>query len=202
MNHPLRRPPRRRSFPTWPIAVAILALAAGCASGSRGAVRTNADVMREERTADKLYERGRAFAAVGDHTRAEQYLSMALDAGGDPAVIMPLLLRACIQGERYLVALEYARDDLRRNPDDTHLRFVVASLDIAVGDEKGAASELRAMLATDPDDAEAHYVLASLVRDARGDPDEANQHFREYLRLSPDGAHASAARASLVKEVP
>jgi tetratricopeptide (TPR) repeat protein len=173
----------------------------GCASGPRSNVRTNVEVMREERTADKLFERGRAFAAVGDHTRAEQYLSMALDAGGDRAEIMPLLLRACIQGERYLVALDYARDDLRRNPSDLRLRFVVASIEAAVGNERIALSEMRAVIETDPDDAEAHFALASLVRESRGDPDEANRHFRAYLRLSPEGAHASEARALLGKEV-
>jgi tetratricopeptide (TPR) repeat protein len=184
------------------LAFAVAGAMLGCASGPHSNVRSNVDVMQRERTADKLFERGRAFAAVGDHTRAEQYLSMALDAGGDDAQIMPLLLRACIDGERYLVALEYAEADLKRNPDDMHLRFVVASLEAAVGNEKKAATELRALIETAPEDAEAHFALASLVRETNGDPDEANQHFREYLRLSPDGAHAREARASLQKEVP
>jgi tetratricopeptide (TPR) repeat protein len=192
----------------WQALFLVLAVAAasstslGCASAPRSNVRSNIDVMQRERTADKLLERGRAFAAVGDHTRAEQYLSMALDAGGDDAQIVPLLLRACIDGERYLVALEYARASLQKNPDDMHLRFMVASLEAAVGNEKAAATEFRTLIETDPDDAEAHFALASLVHDSNGDPDEANQHFREYLRLSPDGAHAREARASMRKEVP
>lgn len=185
-----------------PILLAAAAALLGCASAPRSSVRSNVEVMREERTADKLFERGRAFAAVGDHTRAEQYLSMALDAGGDRAEIMPLLLRACIEGERYLVALDYARDDLRQNPSDLRLRFVVASLETAMGNPRSAVVDLRAVLDGDPDDAEAHFALASLVRESSGDPDEANLHFREYLRLSPGGAHATEARALLGKEVP
>lgn len=185
-----------------PVLLVAAAALGGCASSPRSNVRSNVEVMREERTADKLYERGRAFAAVGDHTRAEQYLSMALDAGGDRAAIMPLLLRACIQGERYLVALDYARDDLRRNPGDLRLRFVVASLETAVGDQRKAVVDLRAIVDGDPDDAEAHFALAALVHESSGDPDEASLHLREYLRLSPEGVHATEARALLGKEVP
>jgi tetratricopeptide (TPR) repeat protein len=174
----------------------------GCASAPHSNVRSNVEVMQKERTADKLLDRGRAFAAVGDHTRAEQYLSMALDAGGDPAQIVPLLLRACIDGERYLVALEYARNELRRTPDDAHVRYMVASLEMAVGDSKGALEDLRALTDADPDNADVHFALASLVHEKGGDPGEANQHFREYLRLSPAGAHAREAQASITKEVP
>jgi tetratricopeptide (TPR) repeat protein len=177
----------------------------GCGAAPRGGardVRANIEVMERERTADKLFERGRAFAAVGDHTRAEQYLSMALDAGADPAKVLPLLLRACVEGERYLVALQFARTELRRNPGDARLEFVVASLEAAVGDQKKALAELRALTAKDPDDAEAHFALAAIVRDGQGDPDEADLHFREYLRISPEGQHAGEARASLQKERP
>jgi len=186
----------------WLAFVALAAAVGGCGAAPHQNVRSNLEVMERERTEDKLFERGRAFAAVGDHTRAEQYLSMALDAGGDAEKILPLLLHACVEGERYLVALQYARTELRRNPDDARLQFVVASLEAAVGDQKKALAELRALTMREPDDAEAHFALAAIVRDGQGDPDEADLHFREYLRLSPAGHHAGEARASLLKGRP
>jgi tetratricopeptide (TPR) repeat protein len=182
--------------------VLAAAMPLGCGAARHSNVRSNLDAMEQERTSDKLVERGRAFAAVGDRTRAEQYLSMALDAGADPAQILPRLLRVCIEEDRYLVALEYAHAYLQKNPDDVHLRFVVASLEAAVGEEKKALSDLRTLTTVRPDQADAHFALASLVRETRGDPEEADRHFREYLRLSPGGQHASEARASLLQEVP
>ncbi|HMJ52548.1 MAG TPA: hypothetical protein VK540_10745 [Polyangiaceae bacterium] len=186
-----------------PLFVAILAVAGGgCAARPGQDVRANLGVMQRENAWEKLFERGRAFAAFGDHTRGQQYLSLALDAGGDPVLILPLLIRVCVEGERFLAALDYGRAYLKKNPDDARLRFVVASLEGAVGDAAAALAELRVVTEESPGDAEAHYALASLVRDHRGDPLEADRHFREYLRIAPVGAHAGEARAALLKAVP
>jgi len=174
----------------------------GCAARRGQDVRTNLGVMQRENSWEKLYERGRAFAALGDHTRGQQYLSLALEAGGDPALIAPLLIRVCIEGERFLAALDYGRAYLKNHPDDARLRFVVASLEGAVGDAAAALAELRVVTEESPEDAEAHYALASLVRDRHGDPYEADRHFREYLRILPGGPHASEVRAALLKAVP
>jgi len=175
---------------------------AGCAAHRGQDVRANLGVMQRENAWEKLFERGRAFAAFGDHTRGQQYLSLALDAGGDPAVILPLLIRVCVEGERFLAALDYGRAYLKQHPDDARLRFVVASLEAAVGDAAAALAELRVVTEETPQDAEAHYALASLVRERHGDPYEADRHFREYLRILPAGPHADEARGALLKAVP
>jgi Flp pilus assembly protein TadD len=175
---------------------------AGCAAQRSQDVRANLGVMQRENTWEKLLERGRAFAAFGDHTRGQQYLSLALDAGGDPNVILPVLIRVCVEGERFLAALDYGRAYLKKNPDDARLRFVVASLEGAVGDAAAALAELRLVTEERPEDAEAHFALAALVRDGHGDPYEADRHYREYLRISPLGPHAPEARAALLKAVP
>jgi Flp pilus assembly protein TadD len=182
--------------------IVMMAGISACAARQGQDVRANIDVMQRERTSDKLLERGRAFAAVGDHTRGQQYLSLALDAGGEPSVVLPLLIRVCVEGERFLAALDYARAYLKKNPDDARLRFVVASLEAAVGDAMVALAQLRLVTEASPEDAEAHFALASLLRDSRGDPYEADRHFRDYLRLLPAGAHAPEARAALLKAVP
>jgi tetratricopeptide (TPR) repeat protein len=176
--------------------------ASGCAARPRNDVRSNMDLMQKETASDKLLERGRAFAAIGDFTRAEQYLSLALEAGADPSAALPLLLRACVEGERYLAALEYGRYYAARKPDDSRLLFVVATLEAAIGDPKLAANELRAVLRARPDDPDVHYALACLLRDGNVGSDEAAAHFREYLRLSPEGPHAAEARASVSEATP
>jgi Tfp pilus assembly protein PilF len=143
-------------------------------------------------------ERGRAFAAVGDSTRAEQYLTAAMDAGADPRSVMPSLLHACVESHRYRVAAEYVGEYLRRNPDDASLRLLHGMLEAAVGDRAVARREFEAVLRVRPDDSDGQYALAVLLRDEMDDPAGADEHFRAYLRIAPNGLHAAEARASLI----
>jgi tetratricopeptide (TPR) repeat protein len=176
---------------------------AGCGPATP-AEKAQADMqtMRAEQTPDKLLDRGRGFAAVGDTTRAEEYLAAALDAGADPKAALPLLLEVCIQTGRYRAAIQHAENQLRRHPDDVRTRFVLGTLYAAVGDNKQAETTLEQVVEIRPNDSKAHYALAVMARDADNDPVKADKHFREYLRLEPNGDHAEEARASLLKKVP
>jgi len=158
--------------------------------------------MRAEHTTENLAERGRAFAAVGDLTRAEEYLAAALDQGANPKEILPLLLDVCVRGGRYRSAILHAEAHLRRNPTDQATRLVVGTLYAALGEDKEAHEALQQVVDARPDDAQAHYVLAVLARDNENDVVSADRHFREYLRIQPNGAHAEEARASLLKRMP
>jgi tetratricopeptide (TPR) repeat protein len=160
------------------------------------------EVMQRETYPEKLVERGKAFAAIGDLTRAEQYLSAALEQGGDAKEILPVLLRVCIEAERYRVAVVYARDYVTRWPDDVRLRFVLATLEAAIGEIDEALDDLHTVVEKNPDDADAQFTLAILLRDDLHDPVAADEHFRECLRLSPEGPHAGQVCASLLKVVP
>lgn len=184
--------------------VCACALLAGCASQTSNGAQVKEDLatMKAERSVDKLVARGRAFASVGDFTRAEQYLSAAIDAGGDAGTLLPELLRVCIASKRYRVAITYASPWLERHPDDTKLRFVVAALRASVGDADGADRDFAQLLRDDPNDATVHFAYAVLLRDQLGDLLRADQEFREYLRLDPHGAHVDEARASLLNSVP
>ena len=177
----------------------------GCASSATVSgehVQQDLATMRAERTPDKLAARGRAFASVGDYTRAEQYLSGAIDVGGDPGLLLPELLKVCVASKRYRVAIDYASPWLTRYPSDTKLRFLVAALRINIGDSAGAKTDLEQVIAGQPADPAAHFAYAVLLRDQLGQRADADREFREYLRLAPDGGHVKEARGALLKSVP
>ncbi|MBX3189254.1 MAG: tetratricopeptide repeat protein [Labilithrix sp.] len=158
--------------------------------------------FRRESTTDKLVERGRGFAAVGDTTRAEDYFAAALEQGADPNEVLPLLLAVCVQTQRYRSAIQHAENHLRRHPEDIRTRFVLGTLYAALGETKPAREQLEQVVGARPNDSKAHYALAVLARDNENDVVLADRHFREYLRIEPNGAHAEEARASLLKRMP
>jgi len=185
------------------VGVVVLAMMVGCGPATP-AEKAEADMATLNREASKsnLIERGRAFAAVGDHTRAEEYLAAALERGANPREVMPMLLQVCVQTGRYRSAIQHAENHLRRHPDDTITRFVVGTLYAAVGETKEAKAALNTVIEERPNEAKAHYALAVLARDTDNDAVSADLHFREYLRIEPNGSHAEEARASLLKRMP
>jgi tetratricopeptide (TPR) repeat protein len=185
------------------VSLLLLAALSASACAPAGAPHTveGARELRRGPSTEQLVDRGRAFAAVGDATRAEQYLSAALQTGADPRTVLPALLSACIQSRRYRVAAEYVAEYLRRDPDDVSLRLLHGLLEAAVGDRAVALREYESVLKVRPEDSESHYAMAVLLRDAMDDAAGADEHFRAYLRIAPDGAHAAEARASLIEHV-
>lgn len=182
--------------------LAVLASVAGCATTPAEKAQADIATMQRETAPDMLVERGKAFAAAGDSTRAEEYLSAALDHGADPHQVLPLLLDVCVQTGRYRSAALHAENQLRRHPDDVRTRFVLGTLYAALGDTKEAHGELARVVQAKPNEAKAHYALGVLARDNENDVVGADKEFREYLRLDPRGEHAEEARASLLKQVP
>ena len=160
--------------------------------------RTYAE-MRKEQTPEKLVEHGKAFAALGDTTRAEQYFSAALNAGGDEAVITPLAVAVCVRDGRYELAVEYARRYSQKHPNDIRMRYVLGTLYGAVGDAGHARGELEFVIATKPDMAEPHWALGKLLLDEGKEPALAEGQLKEYLRLAPTGSHAEEAHGLLDK---
>lgn len=179
----------------------VIAALSGCAS-SPSKIESQAEAVQGEQTPDKLLARGRAFARVGDLTRAEQYLSAALDAGADVGVALPMLLRVCIAEQRYRAAITYAEPYLNKRPDDFRLRFVVASLYATIGETVLAWDHLEQVAEAQPDNAEVQFAMGMLALEADGDMVTADGHFREYLRLDPDGSHAAEARSHLLRSMP
>lgn len=179
-----------------------LALAAGaCAPHAGDKLAAQVRAVETEETPRKLLARGRAFGSVGDNTRAEQYFAAALDHGAEPRVALPLLFRACAEERRFRAAIDYAEPQLKRHPGDYHLRFVVASFYVTIGETSAARVQLESVAKQSPDFAPVHFALGVLLRDEAGDVVSADAQFREYLRIEPLGAHAEEARGSLLKMV-
>ncbi|HEY5960354.1 MAG TPA: tetratricopeptide repeat protein, partial [Polyangiaceae bacterium] len=155
-----------------------------------------------ERAAAPLMEKAEEYAAVGDHMRAEQYFSAALSRGAGEQRVLPLLVRECIADERYRSATQYLEEYLRRHPTQHNARFLLASLHLSLGQAEVAKRELMIVLRALPQHADAHYALATLLRDHSANYAGADAHFREYLALRPDGSHAEEARGSLLVTVP
>ncbi len=187
-----------------PLAVVLaLALSAfACAKSPGDRVQENVRTFQSEQRPERLIASARAFARVGDLTRAEQYYAAAIETGGDEAKIIPELLKVCVQDGRYRVAITYAENYTRRHPNDVSARFVLGTLYAAVGEVPEARAELERVIVLRPSEPQVHFALAILMRDGQKDRVEAEKHFREYLRLAPQGAHAEEARASLLQTVP
>jgi tetratricopeptide (TPR) repeat protein len=184
------------------LAVASLPLV-GCAAPTRQQkVTQDVESVRREATPERLQSRGEASEAVGDLTRAEQYYVAALKGGGDERALTRRLLVVCAADGRYPAAANYGEDYLRRHPDDTEMRFAVATMQIALGDVDSARVGLERVVAERPDLTDAHYALATVLRDKGDAALQADAQLREYLRQSPRGQYAETARAALLKAVP
>lgn len=170
--------------------------------------------VRKESDAQTLVDRGKGFAALGDHTRAEEYLASGIEAGADPREVLPLLMDVCVKTGRYRSAIQHGENHLRKHPHDARTRLMVGTLYAAINESKQARAQLEQVVRSEADEqhegsarrpadlqAQAHYLLAVVARDADHDAVAADRHFREYLRIEPRGSHAEEARSSLLKRI-
>jgi tetratricopeptide (TPR) repeat protein len=153
-------------------------------------------VQRTE-TVNELLRRAEASAYAGDMTRAEQYFVAARELGADEKKVVQRLLVVSVADRRYPVALDYAEDYLRRHPSDMEVAFAAASIYAAVGEPAQARALLEKVVHAHPDWADAHYVLASVLRQTGEELALADRHDLLYLRLAPNGPLSEVARSRL-----
>lgn len=186
------------TFPSILMCVALAAGLGGCAA--HGAVARGAAGQPQLDTRQML-EIAAVLEQRGDSVRAEQYLQQALKQGASEAVVMPRLLRLYLADGQYRRALDQAENQLRKRPRDRGLRLLLGSLYMALGYETEAVAQYARVLSDQPNDAQAHYALASALHQSGRELDRADRHFRAYLALEPQGAHAEEARSLLLTEL-
>jgi len=147
--------------------------------------------------AEELFRQGIGMANGGDLTRAEQYIGAAMVRGYPKERALPALIRVCVAASRLRVAIGYAEPYLDEHPTDYSLRLVVASLYLGLDEPVKARRHLEQVLAHQPEESEAHYLMALLMRDEVGDPTAAERHFARYLEIDPEGAHHEEAAHAL-----
>lgn len=181
--------------------ISAVLLLAGCANGKEARYQHQAEVLRKEGGASELIGRGEAAVTLGDLTRAEQYFVAAMRSGGPERDLTQRLMVICTADQRYPAALDYAETYLARHPNDTEVRFASATIYAATGDVVHAEASFERVIAEKPDWPDAHYALATLLRERGTSLATADAQFREYIRLSPNGTYAEAARGYLMKSV-
>lgn len=182
------------------LGLCVLALGA-CATasvtnGGSGGKSAGGDPLAEI-SPEQLYAQGELLAHHGEALRAEEYLSAALQRGYPADKVLPLLLKVCLAASRLGAALNYAQPYLQLHPDDHHLRYLVAAIQFGQSRPDEAARELRRVLQQQPDFAQAHYLLAVILRDHSHDLAAATEHFRRHQQLDPRGLHGAEVAAWL-----
>lgn len=180
----------------------VASVSAACARTPGAEMERRVEIAERESEPARLLARARAFAQIGDYTRAEQYIDAARLSGANPDQVLPLLLEVCIRDKRYRSAVQHTQDYLRKRPAAYRVRFMLATLYVGLAEAGAARRELERVLREEPNHADAHYTLALVLRDDLGHLGEADRHFREYLRLDPRGAHAAEAQGALLQRLP
>ncbi|HEX4354310.1 MAG TPA: tetratricopeptide repeat protein [Polyangiales bacterium] len=182
------------------LALTLLAIATSACAGGNAQIadaKTARPDPLDRVDPSALFAQGERLAKQGDPIRAEQYLSAALDRGFPAARALPLLLRVCVASSRLGVALQYATPYLRLHPDDYHLRYLVAAVQLALGRPNEAARQLEMVLQDAPDYADAHYLLGVVLRDHLNDSARAAEEFALHQQYSPRGLHGAEVAAYL-----
>lgn len=176
--------------------LAVLALAFGCVPNRGAQMQDRVETSRRQSEPPLMAARAKAYADVGDYTRATQYLRAALAGGGSAEEILPLLVELEIKDQSYRAAAQHLEEHLRSHPKDVRGRFVLGTLFTALGRPLDAERELLYVLSASPNDAEATFALAVVYRDYIGNYARADEYFRRYLKLRPMGRHRDEAAAS------
>ncbi|RMD80163.1 MAG: tetratricopeptide repeat protein [Gammaproteobacteria bacterium] len=168
----------------------------------RGRIATLEERVRAApRDADAWAELARLLADQGELDRAEEAYGRALALRpADPKLLEAAAALAERRGdfataaERFARALALAEDPAAQRRLRDRLRLAVAERLYSEGHLEAAAAWAREVLAEEPDNVFAHYLLG-LVAGRRGRPEEAVAAYREVLRLFPGhlGAHMNLA---------
>ncbi|MGE3630992.1 MAG: tetratricopeptide repeat protein [Sandaracinaceae bacterium] len=178
--------------------LALIVLLAACGASQSSRTATTSEDPLDSISGEELFRRGLLLTRAGDFVRAEQYFAASMRNGQPEEQVLPALLRACIEGERFAAALQYAEPYLAQHPSQWSLRLLVATIYMGLEQHARAIQELERVIRDAPDEPpEAHYFLAVIYRDRLEDFESAYTHFQRYLELAPEGPHVEEAQAAL-----
>ncbi len=141
---------------------------------------------------------GASYLAIGDPASAKRVLVEYARTHPDDALAQLLLAKAAIATDDILTALGAVDRTQQREPDRPELWLVRATVNWKRGRLGAAASDLYDVLQNNPNDIEAHCLLAEVLR-AQQRLEGARTHFQDALRINADCAWASAGLKALKK---
>lgn len=180
--------------------LAALVALGGCASRQAAPAGLTNDPMAGV-SGQQLFDAGMQLARSGDLVRAEQYLVASMQRGAPDGQVMPQLVSVCVQASRYRAAVSYATPYLDAHPRDWRLRYLVGTILAGLDEHQAARQQIERVLTDNDRHAEAHYLLATLLRERFNDPTGADAHYRRYVEIEPAGAHVEEARAGMLRQV-
>ncbi len=181
-------------------AIVLWLCAAGCAARTPAPQAPTNDPMASV-SGRQLYEQGIEMARSGDLVRAEQYLVASMQRGHPEPIVLRQLMNVCVQASRFRAAVAYARPYLERHPHEWALRYLVGTILAGLDENAAARREMEAVIADNATHADAHFMLATLLRERFNDPVGADVHYRRYVEIAPEGPHAEEARAGMLRQV-
>jgi len=119
----------------------------------------------------------------------------------DDTLAQLLVAKAAIATGDLVTALRAVHAAEEREPDRPELWLVRATVNWKRGRFAAAATDLRDVLQNDPDDVDAHCLLAEVLRTQKH-TDAARSHFHKALKIEPECAWAAAGLKSLHNVAP
>jgi Tfp pilus assembly protein PilF len=139
--------------------------------------------------------------ALGKPASAREVLSPYAQAHPEDTIAQLMLAKAALACDDVLTALRAVDLVQQRQPDQPELWLVRAALNFKRGRLIPAASDLYDVLQNDPDDVDAHCLLAEVMR-ARDQADTARTHFERALAIDPTCTWANMGLNALTRGEP
>jgi tetratricopeptide (TPR) repeat protein len=134
-------------------------LAVGCAFGCANPPEPRAP---QQGNLEEWLAFGDQYAGQGESLRAEQYYLAALEQGASTELVLPRLLRVCIASGRLRSAASHAERHVREHPGATEVRYLLATLQAALGDRERARGQASQVLLERPEHSGAAELLVEL----------------------------------------
>ncbi len=190
---------KSRSWPLWPLALAMAAAAGAWWLWSREP-QTKADAsVGAEKVADAQGMRPPEPAADAADDGANDVEGTATTIEASPAVDSLTMAERFYENDRNQEAATLLEQLTTQEPDNATAWLLLAKVRYDLRDDAGAEQAAQTVLQIAPQNAEVHMLLASIAAD-QGDPERAQRELKAYLAIEPGGRFAKEAKILLESE--